>query len=95
VDHVFTVGKTVFEYARKWRKIMFNPFDDVDPPSVKTVDPTPLSEAETAALRWAVGDHRLRALYELALALGLRKGELLGLTVEGLDLKVATITISQ
>lgn len=74
---------------------MFNPFDDVDPPSVKTVDPTPLSEAEATALRWAVEDHRLRALYELALALGLRKGELLGLTVEGLDLTAAIITISQ
>ena len=74
---------------------MFNPFDDVDSPNVKTVDPTPLSEAEAAALRWAVEDHRLRALYELAMALGPRKGELLGLTVEGFDLKAATITISQ
>jgi len=95
IDHVFTVGKTVFAYARKWRKIMFNPFDDVDPPNVRSVDPTPLSEAEAAALRWAVEDHRLRALYELALALGLRKSELLGLTIEGLDLKEATITIGQ
>ena len=95
IDHVFTVGKTAFGYARKWRKIMFNPFDDVDPPSVKTVDPTPLSEAEARALRWAVASHRLRALYELALALGLRKGELLGLIIEGLDRMAATITISQ
>jgi integrase len=74
---------------------MFNPFDVVDPPSVRTVDPTPLSEAETCALRWAVANHRLRALYELALALGLRKGELLGLTIDGIDRKAATITISQ
>jgi integrase len=95
IDHVFTVGKTVFAYARKWRRIMFNPFDDVDPPNVKTIDPTPLSEAEAWALRGSVEDHRLRALYELALVLGLRKGELLGLTIAGLDLKAATITISQ
>jgi hypothetical protein len=95
IDHVFTVGKTVFAYARKWRKIVFNPFDDVDPPSVRTVDPTPLAADETAALRYAVREHRLRALYELALTLGLRKGELLGLTVAGIDFKAATITISQ
>jgi Phage integrase, N-terminal SAM-like domain len=35
IDHVYTVGKTVFAYARKWRKIMFNSFDDVDPPRVR------------------------------------------------------------
>jgi integrase len=95
IDHVYTVGKTIFEYARKWRKIMYNPFDAVDPPEVHVVAPMPLTEAEAAALLAAVADHRLYALYVLALTLGLRKGELLGLTIDGIDLDAASIAITQ
>jgi len=95
VDHAYTVGKTIFEQAKKWRKIMYNPFDMVDPPTVKTVEPTPLSLAEVAALRYAVEAHRLYVLYELSWTLGIRKAELLGLTLVGLDLQAATITVSQ
>jgi hypothetical protein len=35
IDHAYTVGKAIFEQARKWRKIIFNPFDDVKAPVVK------------------------------------------------------------
>jgi integrase len=91
----YTVGKTIFGYAKNWRKLMYNPFDNVDPPEVKTVEPVPLTAAEIAALRCAVEDHRLYVLYELSWTLGLRKGELLGLALDGLDLQAATITISQ
>ena len=95
IDHVYTVGKTILEYARKWRKIMFNPFDAVDPPEVHVVAPTPLTEAEATALLAAVADHRLHMLYVLALILGLRKGELLGLTIDGVHLDTASIAITQ
>src|SRR6266508_56888 len=95
VHHAYTVGKTIFEHARKWRKIMYNPFDMVDPPSVKTVDPDPLTDAELAALRYAVEDHRLYVLYELVFALGLRKGEALGIRIDGVHLDTATIDITQ
>jgi integrase len=95
LDHAYTVGKTIFEQARKWRKIMTNPFDMVDRPNVKTVKPEPPSAAETAALRWAAEQHRLHVLYKLGWTLGCRKGELLGLTLAGLDLQAATIAISQ
>jgi integrase len=95
VDHAYTVGRTIFEQAKKWRKIMYNPFDMVEPPTVKTVEPTPLSAAEITALRYAVDAHRLYTLYELSWTLGIRKAELLGLTLAGLDLKAMTITVSQ
>ena len=95
IDHVYTVGKIIFEYARKWRKITFNPFDAVDPPEVRVVAPMPLTEAEAVALLAAVAGHRLYALYVLTLTLGLRKGELLGLTINGIDLDTASIAITQ
>lgn len=95
VDHAYTVGRTIFEQAKKWRKIMYNPFDMVDPPTVKIVEPTPLSAAEIATLRYVVEAHRLYTLYELSWTLGIRKAELLGLTIAGVDLKAATITVSQ
>jgi site-specific recombinase XerD len=95
VDHAYTVGRTIFERAKKWRKIMYNPFDMVEPPTVKTVEPTPLDVSEIAALRYVVESHRLYALYELSWTLGIRKAELLGLPLAGLDLKAATNTVSQ
>lgn len=95
IHHFYAVGRTLFEQARKWGEITVNPFDMVDPPKVKTVEPIPLNQAEVTALRFAVEDHRLHALYELAWTLGIRKGELLGLALADLDLKAATITVSQ
>jgi integrase len=95
IDHAYTVGKTIFEQARKWRRIMWNPFDMVDPPEVKDVESVPLNSDELRALRYVLEGHRLYALYELSWTLGCRKGELLGLTTKGLDLQAATITISQ
>lgn len=95
IKHTYTVGKTILGYASKWKRVMFNPFDAVDTPEVTAEEPIPLSQAELVALRYAVASHRLHALYELSWTLGLRKGELLGLTLDGLDLQAATITIRQ
>lgn len=95
IDHVYTVGKTALGYAVKWRKIPYNPFDMVDAPQVTREMIEPLTEDEAAALLQAVSDHRLRVLYVIALTLGLRKGELLGLRWEDLNLNEATISITQ
>lgn len=43
----------------------------------------PLDEEQARALLKAVAGHRLEALYRIALSLGLRRGEVLGLRLEG------------
>ncbi|CAM5681309.1 Integrase OS=Streptomyces griseomycini OX=66895 GN=FHS37_007637 PE=4 SV=1 [Streptomyces griseomycini] len=52
----------------------------------------PLTAAEARQLLRAAEDHRLQALFELALHTGLRKGELLGLQWSDLDLDSGTAT---
>ena len=53
----------------------------------------PLTAEEARALLAATDGHRLSALFELALRTGLRKGELLGLRWEDLDLTGGTVNI--
>ena len=53
----------------------------------------PLTAEEARALLTATEGHRLRALFELALHTGLRKGELLGLRWEDLNLASGTASI--
>jgi integrase len=95
VKHAHTVGKTIMGYARKWKRIVSNPFDDVNKPKVRSEAPVPLQADEFAALQHAVMRHRLHALYELSWTLGLRKGELLGIPINALDLQAGTITVRQ
>ncbi len=53
----------------------------------------PLTAEEARAFLTATHGHRLSALFELALRTGLRKGELLGLRWEDLDLAGGTARI--
>jgi integrase len=52
-----------------------------------------LTQAQAAVLLGAVKGHRLEALYHLALALGLRRGELLDLRWANIDLNGATLAV--
>ena len=96
VGSPYRVGKRVFKLALRWRRVLFNPFDLVDPPaSAAEAEKIPLTLTELQALRAAVAGHRLAVLYELAWALGLRLGELLGIPLANIDLDAGTLTISQ
>ena len=65
----------------------------VDPPRVvrKEIEPFDVESAEQ--LLRAVRGHRLEALFTVALALGLRQGEALGLRWDDIDLDNATIIV--
>ena len=96
VGSPYRVGKRVFNLALRWRRVLFNPFDLVDAPATTPqTAKVPLALRELHALRTAVAGHRLAVLYELGWALGLRLGELLGISIASIDLNAGTITISQ
>lgn len=95
IRHAYTVLRTALAKAVGDKKIGDNPCDSVDPPRVIDEKPDPLTEAEAAALLTAVSLHRLYFLYVLAIELGIRKGELLGLEISGIDLDKRTITVRQ
>lgn len=95
VRHAYTVLKTALNQAAADRKIAYNPILSVKAPAVDDVPIIPLSELEARALLRAVEEHRLYFLYVIAIILGLRKGECLGLRVDDLDLTAGTLTVAR
>ena len=95
VVNAYTVLRNALQVAANDRKLIYNPAASVERPKVPRTTVTPLTVSEAAALRWAVTGHRLRLLYDLCLSLGLRKGEALGIALNGIDLAAGTLTISQ
>ncbi|UYQ64484.1 tyrosine-type recombinase/integrase [Streptomyces peucetius] len=93
VTYVHSVLKSALEHAVREDELPRNVARNV-----KTVAPRPrrfqpLTAAEARQLLHTAGGDRLHALYELALRTGLRKGELLGLHWEDLDLDAGTASI--
>jgi integrase len=66
----------------------------VDVPGEVTFTPEPLDEEQVKRLLDAMSGHRWELLYRIALGLGLRKGEILGLRWEDVDFDAATLRIS-
>jgi integrase len=65
----------------------------VDAPSVQRVEVEPLTATEARALLGVAKDARNAARWSVALALGLRQGEALGLMWDDVDLDAATLTV--
>lgn len=80
--------------ALKWGYVVRNVAILADAPGVERRNIQPLTKEQALALLEAVKGHRLEALYRLALSLGLRRGEVLGLRWEDVDLAQATLRIS-
>jgi integrase len=67
----------------------------IEPPKVKRTPITALSLHDSRRILEVVESHRLATLYHVALLLGLREGEVLGLRWMDVDWDQATITIAQ
>ncbi len=65
----------------------------VDPPSVSRPEVVPLTAEEVRRLLGAAADVDNGARWSVALALGLRQGEALGLLWEDVDLQAGTLTV--
>ncbi len=70
-----------------------NPCDGVDTPSVEDYKPTIYTEKQFTKLLDKLKGHRMEAIILLAGMCGLRRGELLGLTWENIDLKAGVIHV--
>jgi integrase len=73
------VLRRALKQAVKWGMIQRNPCDAVDPPRVPKREIAPLDAAQVQKLIKAAKKDRLHALYVLAIATGLRQGELFAL----------------
>lgn len=93
VTYVHAVLKSALEHAVREDELPRNVARNVKTTTPRPRRFRPLTAAEARQLLQAANSDRLHALYELALRTGLRKGELLGLHWEDLDLDGGTATI--
>ena len=91
--YVHSVLKSALEHAVRAEEIPRNVARNVRMGTPRPRRFEPLTTEEARAFLAAVDGHRLSALFELALRTGLRKGELLGLRWEDLDLAGGTASI--
>jgi len=91
--YVHSVLKSALEHAVREEEIPRNVARNVRMGTPRPRRFEPLTAEEARALLTATNGHRLSALFELALRTGLRKGELLGLRWEDLDLTGGTASI--
>ncbi|MGW1012723.1 tyrosine-type recombinase/integrase [Streptomyces termitum] len=93
VTYVHSVLKSALEHAVREDELPRNVARNVKTTTHQPRRFRPLTAAEARQLLDAARTDRLNALYELALRTGLRKGELLGLRWEDLDLATGTASI--
>ncbi|HVD00377.1 MAG TPA: site-specific integrase [Candidatus Dormibacteraeota bacterium] len=94
VEYLRAVLRTALNQAVKWGMVARNAAGLTNPPRVKTRPVQVLSPDEARRfLEVAQGD-RLEALFVVALSLGLRQGEALGLQWEDVDLKKRSLSVA-
>jgi integrase len=82
-----------FEQAVRNQIILVNPVKATVSPKLEQKDIRILTECEQKAFLDACKGHRLEAMYTLALATGMRRGEILALSWENIDLDKKCITV--
>ncbi|AZM62092.1 MULTISPECIES: tyrosine-type recombinase/integrase [unclassified Streptomyces] len=93
VTYVHSVLKSALEHAVREDELPRNVARNIKTTTHRPRRFRPLTAAEARQFLDAAHTDRLHALYELALRTGLRKGELLGLHWEDLDLTTGTASI--
>ena len=90
------VLRTALNQALRWELVSRNVAVLTDPPRHRTREITPLTPGQAGTLLAAVAGHRLEALITVALGLGLRQGEALGLRWEqDVDLEAGKLSVQQ
>jgi integrase len=89
------VLRAALNQARRWNLLSRNAAELVDPPKCKRFKIEPLSPEQARVLLKAAKGNKHEALYAVALACGLRQGEVLGLHWQDVDLEKGCVVVSQ
>lgn len=89
------VLRAALTWAMQQRVLTYNPAALVKVPGIVSTRPTPLSAEQAGRLLEAAAGHRLGAAVATALLLGLRVGEVCGLTWPDVDLPAKTLRVRQ
>lgn len=93
VGHLHRVLHRALADALRWGLVARNVCDAVKPPKVQAQEMRALSPIEVRQLLAAAAGDPLQALYVLAVTLGLRQGELLGLRWADIDLDAGRLQV--
>lgn len=93
VRQMHAILRKALNQALKWGLVERNVATLVDPPRIVRDEIAPLTPDEAKALLASLRDSRLEALYTVALAVGLRQGEALGLRWTDMDLEAGTVAV--
>lgn len=94
VHHMRAVLRNALGRALRYGLVWRNAAELAEPPRVPEYEARYLTISEGRALLAAASGDRLEALYSVALSLGLREGEALGLRWSRVDLEARTLRIS-
>lgn len=94
VHHIHACLHVVLDSAVRLGLIPRNYADYVDAPALKAEEMHPLNERQARDMLSVVQDHPYEAIYVLALATGMREGELLGLRWEDIDLPRGRVRVA-
>jgi integrase len=87
--------RTALGQAVRWGLVSRNAAALVDGPRVERFDIQPFTPDEARTFLKSIRGHRLEALYTVALTMGLRQGEALGLRWQDVDLDLGYIRITK
>lgn len=93
VEMIHAVLRTALNQAVSWGELPRNVAALAKPPRTSRRDLKPFTPEEAQAFLIAAKGDRLEALYTVAVAIGLRQGEILGLRWEDVDLENSTLTV--
>jgi integrase len=95
VRYIHSIVREALGHAVKWRLLRTNPALDADPPRQNHKPVSAWTPKDASAFLAALRGDRLYPLYLLALTTGMRRGELLGLRWQDVDLEYGHISIRQ
>jgi integrase len=93
IHYYHSVLHNALNVAVKWGLITKNVCDLVTPPRKERFDIKPLTEEQAQRLLAALRGHKWEALFTLALATGMRRGELIGLKWQDINFKTGTLQV--
>jgi integrase len=93
VQYMHAVLRRGLGQALRWGLVARNVALQVDAPRVSRIEVRPLTPEQVRAFVEVARGDRLEALYTVALALGLRQGEALGLRWDDVDLEAETLRV--
>lgn len=95
VLHAHRVLRQALKQAVRWQLVAVNVCDAVEPPRRERKEMKAITESETAKLLRGLAGTRYHAPVLIAVSCGLRRGELLGLRWQDIDLEQATLSVRQ